>query len=309
MHITEKVKDILDWYSSESPAVKSNIAKILMTGKLAGTGKILILPVDQGFEHGPAKSFAINNNAYDPEYHVKLALDAQLNAYAAPKGMIEYVADKYCAQIPFILKMNSSNSLYSNSNQPMQAITSTIKDAIYLGCTAVGFTIYPGSDDSLYAMQEISELISEAKSHGLATVIWSYPRGGDITKEGETSLDIIAYAAHIAALLGANMIKVKPPSANIAMKSSQKIYATYNANKEDLSARVEHIMKSSFSNKRLVIFSGGATKNDQELYEEVKKIKNGGASGSIIGRNAFQRTHKDALNLLSNIIDIYLEKA
>ena len=215
MYLTENVKKILKGYESESPAVKSNLVKILMSGKLAGTGKMLILPVDQGFEHGPAKSFAVNPAAYDPEYHVRLALDAGLNAYAAPKGMLEAISDEFRGTIPLILKANNSNSLMHKDIEPNQSITGNIQDAVYLGCTAIGFTVYPGSDNSLEMIQEISEMIAEAKSYGLAAIVWSYPRGGDLSKKGETALDIIAYAAHIAALIGANIIKIKLPSEDI----------------------------------------------------------------------------------------------
>jgi class I fructose-bisphosphate aldolase len=306
MHLTNNVKKILKGYESESPAVKSNLVRILMNGKLAGTGKMLILPVDQGFEHGPAKSFSINPVAYDPEYHIKLALDAGLNAYAAPKGMLEAISDEFRGTIPLILKANSSNSLMSKDIEPNQSITANVQDAIYLGCTAIGFTIYPGSDSSLEMIQEISEMISEAKAHGLATVVWSYPRGGDLTKKGETALDVIAYATHIAALIGANIIKVKLPSEDIEDKSAIDIYSKETHEFKNLANRVAHIMKTAFDGKRLVVFSGGTSKNEDELYNEAKAINQGGGNGSIIGRNSFQRPYKEAVELLSNIIKIYL---
>ena len=308
MHLTDKIKQILKDYESESPAVKSNIVKILMSGKLAGTGKMLILPVDQGFEHGPAKSFAPNLSAYDPEYHIKLALDAGLSAYAAPKGMLEAISDEFRGTIPLILKANSSNSLFSRKSDPNQSITANIQDAIHLGCTAIGFTIYPGSDDSLGMIEEVSEMISEAKSYGLATVVWSYARGGDLTKKGETALDIVAYAAHIAALIGANIIKVKPPSEAIEMESVAEIYSKNASNYKNLSNRIKHIMQAAFSSKRLVIFSGGTAKKEDEIYKEIHAINDGGGNGSIIGRNSFQRPYDKAIKLLSNIIKIYLNK-
>jgi len=306
MYLTENVKKILKGYESESPAVKANLVKILMTGKLAGTGKILILPVDQGFEHGPAKSFAVNPAGYDPEYHVKLALDAGLNAYAAPKGMLEAISDEFRGTIPLILKANSSNSLMHKDIEPNQSITGNIQDAIYLGCTAIGFTIYPGSDNSLEMIQEISEMIAEAKSYGLAAIVWSYPRGGDLSKKGETALDTIAYAAHIAALIGANIIKIKLPSEDIEDQSAVSIYSKEMHAYKNLKNRVAHIMQVAFAGKRLVVFSGGSTKTEDEIYKEVDAINKGGGNGSIIGRNSFQRPYKEAVELLSNIIKIYL---
>ena len=208
MQITPQVKEILSYYESDSPGVKTNIARILMHGKLAGTGRVIILPVDQGFEHGPARSFAPNPDAYDPHYHYSLAVEAGLNAYAAPLGMLEAGADTFAGCIPTILKINSSNSLVSNNMPPYQALTGSVHEALRLGCSAIGFTIYPGSDMSLDMMSEMSEIISEAKAYGLAVVIWSYPRGGDLSKPGETALDVCAYAAHIACLLGGHIIKV-----------------------------------------------------------------------------------------------------
>lgn len=308
MHLTRKVKQILKNYESESPAIKSNLVAILMSGKLAGTGKMLILPVDQGFEHGPAKSFNQNLPSYDPEYHIKLAIDAGLNAYAAPKGMLEAISDDFRGTIPLILKANSSNSLMSNEIEPNQAITANIQDALYLGCVALGYTIYPGSDHSLEMIQEISELITEAKSYGLATVVWSYPRGGNLTKKDERALDIIAYATHIAALIGANIIKVKVPSEIIEINPTGEICYKNDINYKLLSDRVEHIMQAAFAKKRLVVFSGGAAKTEKEIYKEISSIHKGGGNGSIIGRNSFQRSYKEALNLLSNIINIYLSQ-
>ena len=124
--------------------MKGNLCRMLMQGRLGGTGKMIILPVDQGFEHGPARSFAPNPAAYDPHYHYQLAIDAGLNAYAAPLGMIEAGADTFAGQIPTILKMNSSNSLVPGSAPFNQAITASVDDALRLGCAAIGFTVYPG---------------------------------------------------------------------------------------------------------------------------------------------------------------------
>ena len=274
-----------------------------MNGKLGGTGKLLILPVDQGYEHGPARSFAPNPEAYDPHYHYKLAIDAGLSAYAAPLGMIEAGADSFAGQIPTILKLNSSNSWSTSKDQ---AIHGSVDDALRLGCSAIGFTIYPGSDYQLEMMEELRELAFEAKEVGLAVVVWSYPRGGNLTKKGETAVDVCAYAAHMAALLGAHIIKVKPPSEHVEQEESKKIYSKINM--ELLSDRVAHVIQSSFNNKRIVVFSGGAAKDVEGLIEEIKQIRDGGGHGSIIGRNTFQRPREEALILLDRIIKIYQNK-
>ena len=308
MKITNNVKNILNQYESDNPGVKTNLARILMSGKLGGTGKLVILPVDQGFEHGPVRSFAKNIDAYNPHYHFKLAIEAGLSAFAAPLGMLEAGADTFAGQIPLIMKTNSSNALSREKNGPYQAITGSVREAIRLGCSAVGFTIYPGSDVSLDMMSEVQEMAAEAKGLGLAVVIWSYPRGGDISKEGETAIDIVSYAAHMAALLGAHIIKVKPPTSHIELSEAKKVYASEKIPVDTLSKRIRHVVQSCFQGKRLVVFSGGVSKDKEGLIDEIKGLYEGGASGSIIGRNSFQRPYKEALNLLDEITNVYKGK-
>jgi class I fructose-bisphosphate aldolase len=307
MKVSEKVKKILSYYESDSPGTKANLARILMHGKLAGTGKMVILPVDQGFEHGPARSFAQNPDAYDPHYHFQLAIDAGLNAYAAPLGMIEAGADSFAGAIPLILKVNSSNSLHNGGSAPHQASTASVRDALRLGCSAIGFTIYPGSDAAFDMIEEIKELSEEAKSYGLAVVVWSYPRGGDLSKIGETAIDICAYGAHMAALIGAHIIKVKPPTQALENLEAIKVYERFNIPVATLKERIEHIMQATFNGRRIVVFSGGVAKNDEDIYSEIRQIHQGGANGSIIGRNTFQRPRKEALEMLDKIIRIYQE--
>jgi fructose-bisphosphate aldolase, class I len=305
MKVSKKVKEILSWYESDNPGTKANIARLLSTGKLAGTGKMVILPVDQGFEHGPARSFAPNPAGYDPMYHPQLAIDAGLNAYATPLGMMEAVASRVAGQIPLILKMNSSNSWARPKDQ---AITGSVNDALRLGCAAIGFTIYPGSDDCFAMMEEFRELAEEAKSVGLATVLWSYPRGGDLSKDGETAMDVCAYAAHMAALLGAHVIKVKLPTDHLEQPDAKKVYDKQKIDISTMAKRVEHVMQSAFAGKRLVVFSGGAAKGEDSVFDDARAIRDGGGNGSIIGRNSFQRSREDALALLGKICDIYLGK-
>ncbi len=305
MALTRKAKEILSWYESDNPGTKANLGRMLMTGKLGGSGKMVILPVDQGFEHGPARSFAVNPAAYDPHYHFKLAIDAGLNAYAAPLGMLEAGADTFAGAIPLILKVNSNNSLVAKDAAPDQAVTGTVKDALRLGCSAIGFTIYPGSHQAYDQMEEIREMAAEAKSLGMAVVIWSYPRGAGLSKDGETGIDITAYAAHMAALLGAHIIKVKPPTAHIEQAEAKKVYESEKIAIHTLAERIAHIKQTTFGGRRLVIFSGGGAKGNAEVLDEVRSIANGGADGSIMGRNAFQRPRDEALGLLSDIVGIY----
>ena len=305
MKLTRKVKEILSWYEGDNPGSKANLARILMHGKLAGTGKMVILPVDQGFEHGPARSFAPNPAAYDPHYHFQLAIDAGLNAFATPLGMIEAGADTFAGQIPLILKMNSSNSWAQEKDQTIYA---SVEDALRLGCTAIGFTIYPGSEYFNEMVEEISELAAEAKSVGLAVVVWSYPRGGKLTKDGETAMDVCAYAAHLAALIGAHIIKVKLPSDHLEQPDAKKVYEAEGIDLSTQASRVSHVMQSVFNSRRLVVFSGGARKGASSVYDDARAIRDGGGNGSIIGRNTFQRPREEAIDMLDRIINIYKGK-
>ena len=300
----KKVKNILKNYSYENPGVLSKLAGIFSHGKLKGTGKLLIYPVDQGFEHGPDASFLKNPPSFDPHYHCQLAVEAGCSAYAAPLGFIESVAQEFAGDIPLILKINSSDSLYKNSKSPRPAITTGIEEALRLGCSAIGFTIYPGSEDSLTMYESLAELSHLAKEVGLPTVVWSYPRGGHLSKQGETALDVVAYSAHIACQLGAHIVKVKPPAdffetAFFKSDSAPKVAS------QSLEERVSHVIQSSFQGRRIVIFSGGPAKSKEELLEEVRLLAKGGSFGSIVGRNVFQRPKEQALELLTEIINIY----
>jgi class I fructose-bisphosphate aldolase len=298
----DAVKAILRGYEGETPGVKANLARMMMQGALAGTGRMVILPVDQGFEHGPARSFAVNPGGYDPHYHWQLAIDAGLSAFAAPLGMLEAGADTFAGQIPTILKVNSANSLMSAGAAKEQAITGSVDDALRLGCSAIGFTIYPGSDAMFGMFEELRAMRAEAAAKGLASVVWSYPRGEGVTKDGETALDVGAYAAHMAALLGAHVIKIKLPTAHIMQDEAKKAYAGDFA---DPAARVAHCVQAAFAGRRIVIFSGGATKGADAVLSDARAIAAGGGHGSIIGRNAFQRPRDEALKLLAEVIAIY----
>jgi class I fructose-bisphosphate aldolase len=305
MKITNRVKKILDGYESDNPGTRANIARILMHGKLGGTGKVVILPVDQGVEHGPARSFAANPAGYDPHYHFQLAVDAGLNAYAAPLGFIEAGAASFAGAIPTILKCNGANSLSTNKDQ---AVTATVSDALRLGCAAIGFTIYPGSEDQYEMMEEIRELAEEAKSVGLAVVMWSYPRGGMLSREGETAMDVCAYAAHLACQLGAHIVKVKPPTDTLFLDAAKKVYQAQKIDVSTMAKRIAHVVQSCFNGRRVVVFSGGEAKDLEGIYNEARAIRDGGGNGSIIGRNTFQRPREDALKMLDSIVRIYQGK-
>jgi class I fructose-bisphosphate aldolase len=305
--MNERVREILSWYGSDSPGTLTNLARLMNTGRLAGTGRFVILPVDQGFEHGPARSFAKNPEGYDPRYHFRLAIDAGCNAYAAPLGFLEAGAAEFAGEIPLILKLNNSDSLYAGTD-PCPAITGSADEALRLGCVAIGFTIYPASSNRNEMYRQIKELTEEAKRKGLAVVVWSYPRGSGISKEGESAIDVCAYAAQIACQLGAHVVKVKPPTSHIEQAAAKKVYESEKIKIDTLAHRVRHVVQSAFNGRRIVIFSGGEAKGNDAVFEEIRGIRDGGGFGSIIGRNSFQRPKRDALEFLGTVMDIYLGK-
>ncbi len=302
--MNERVQDILSWYGSDNAGTRMNLARLLGHGKLGGTGKLVILPVDQGFEHGPARSFAPNAAGYNPHYHFQLAIDAGCNAYAAPLGFLQAGAAEFAGRIPLILKLNNHDVLHDEKD-PLSAVTGSVKDALRLGCSAIGFTIYPGSAHSQTMYAQLRALSEEARDNGLAVVVWSYPRGSALSKEGETAVDVVAYAAQIAAQLGAHIIKVKLPTAHLEQAVAKKVYEAERVPIKTLAERVRHVVQSSFAGRRIVIFSGGAKNDDTNVFEEARAIRDGGGFGSIIGRNSFQRPKADAIKFLQTVMGIY----
>lgn len=304
MRLTPRVREILSWYKTDNNGILTNLARLMNSGALAGTGKLVILPVDQGFEHGPARSFGPNPDGYDPRYHFELALEAGCNAYAAPFGQLAAAAGEFVGEIPLIVKVNNSDSLW-NSKNPVPAVTCSVRDALQLGAAAIGFTIYPGSSFRNEMYEEIRELGEEARSYGLPVIIWSYPRGEGLSKEGETAIDVVSYAAHIACQLGAHIVKVKPPTAHIEQDAARKVYEKQAIKVGTLAERAQHVVRGCFGGRRIVIFSGGEAKGDAEVLEEIRQLKAGGAFGSIMGRNAFQRSRAEGVKLLKQVIATY----
>jgi fructose-bisphosphate aldolase, class I len=303
--MTPRVKEILSWYGADNAGTLTNLARMLNHGRLAGTGKLVILPVDQGIEHGPARSFAPNPPAYNPHYHFQLAIEAGCNAYAAPLGFLEAGARDFAGEIPLILKAND-NDLVRVEKNPNQALTASVQDALRLGCCAVGFTIYPGSAHQLEMYEQLRSCAEEAKRNGLAVVVWSYPRGSDLSKEGESGIDVVGYAVQIAAQLGAHIIKVKLPTAHIELVAARQVFEEQHIPIATAGDRVRHIVDCAFAGRRVVVFSGGAADfDDEKLLDEIRSIHGGGGFGSMIGRNSFQRPRQEALRMLGAVMDIY----
>jgi class I fructose-bisphosphate aldolase len=308
MNTTPRVREILSWYAGETPGSLASLHRILMHGRLGGTGKLVVLPVDQGFEHGPGRSFAPNPAGYDPRYHIQLALDAGCSAYAAPLGQLQAVAVEYAGEVPLILKLNNADSLFKGPD-PVPAVTASVADALRIGATAIGFTIYPGSAGRNTMYEELRLIAAEAKAVGLAVVVWSYPRGSGISKEGQTAVDVAAYAAQVAAQLGAHIIKVKPPTEHIESPEARAALERAGVPLGTLADRVRHVVQGAFDGHRIVIFSGGAAKGTEEVLEENRQTAAGGGFGTIMGRNSFQRPHDEAVELLHAVMDIHAAAA
>jgi class I fructose-bisphosphate aldolase len=303
--MSRRVDEILSWYPSSSHRTIANFRRILEHGRTGGSGKLVILPVDQGFEHGPARSFAPNPDGYDPRYHAQLALDAGCSAHALPLGAAEFVAPTYASELPLILKCNGSDSLFTGAD-PEPADIASVEDALRLECAAVGFTIYPGSSARNHMYENLRRLAADAADAGLPLVVWSYPRGSGVTTEGRTAVDVVAYAAHLACQLGAHIVKVKPPTLRIENDAARLALEHAGVPLDTMSARVRHVVQSAFDGHRVVIFSGGAAKGTGEVLEENRQTAMGGGFGTIMGRNSFQRPHAEAVQLLHNVQDIHL---
>lgn len=295
---------ILSNYRADTAGVRQNLHRLLTHGTLGHTGKLLIYSIDQGFEVGPDQVFGEFSHGYDPWFHFKLACAGKLSALAAPVGIIETSVDQFLGKIPLILKVNSNNNMMAeNTQRRYQSITASVDDALRLGCIGIGFTIYPGSEDSYTMFEELAEISREAKAKGLIVMVWAYPKGPDMTKADETCIDATGYAIHIASLLGAHIIKAKLPSAKIW---NPKLEPQFKKNAlESLPHRLHHVLRCALSRKRIVLFSGGEKVTDAEFLETIHAIAEAGGGGSVIGRNFFQRTFNDGLSLIENVANIY----
>lgn len=305
--MSPRIREILSWYESDCPGTLANLRRLLGRGTLADSGRLVVLPVDQGFEHGPDRSFIPNPLASNPHYHFELALAAGCNAYAAPLGFLEAGVRHFAGELPLILKLNDHEML-NTEKDPLQAVTGSVEQALRLGCAAIGFTIYPGSAQANIMYEQLQAVAEHAKRVGLVVVVWSYPRGRELVRDAETAIDVVSYAAQIAAQLGAHIIKVKLPSEHIAYEDVRSLYEHHEVPIKTLADRVKHVVQSTFDGRRIVIFSGGAKRSDDELLTDVRAIREGGGFGSIIGRNAFQRPYEEAIALLKQIMAIYMDQ-
>jgi class I fructose-bisphosphate aldolase len=313
--------DFIDrvWKDSDrSPNVLRNMAAIYNTGRLAGTGYVSILPVDQGIEHSAGASFAPNPIYFDPENIIKLAIEGGCNAVASTFGVLGSCARKYAHKIPFIVKINH-NEILSYPNKYDQIMYGDIDQAFDMGAAAVGATIYFGSDESARQIQEVSEAFAYAHELGMVTVLWCYLRNSAFTVKGDkdyhVSADLTGQANHLGVTIQADIIKQKLPENNGGYnalkfgKTHKDVYAKLTTdNPIDLT---RYQIANCYMGRAGLINSGGASSGESDLAEAVKTAvinKRAGGMGLISGRKAFQRPMKDGAALLNAIQDVYLEK-
>jgi class I fructose-bisphosphate aldolase len=304
-------------YSDRNQRVLNNLYRIYHTGRLAGTGYLSILPVDQGVEHSAGASFAPNPIYFDPENIVKLAIEAGCNAVASTFGVLSQVARKYAHKIPFIVKINH-NELLTYPSKYDQILFGTVKDAYEMGAAAVGATIYFGSQEASRQIVEISEAFAYAHELGMVTILWCYLRNKAFNKDGtdyHTAADLTGQANHLGATIKADIIKQKLPTNNggyLALqfgKTHKKVYEELTTDHPIDLCRYQ--VANNYMGRIPLINSGGESKGASDLAEAVRTAvinKRAGGSGLIMGRKAFQKPMKEGIEIIHAVQDVYLCK-
>lgn len=303
--------------SNRNPQVIRNLAAIHNHGRLAGTGYMSILPVDQGIEHTAGASFAKNPMYFDPENILKLAVEGGCNAVATTFGTLAIVARKYAHKIPFIVKMNH-NELLTYPTKYDQVMFGTVEGAWNMGAAAVGATIYFGSEQSDLQIVEVAKAFERAHELGMATVLWCYVRNNDFKKGGinyETAADLTGQANHIGVTIQADIIKQKLPDVNGGFtainfgKTDPLMYSKLTTdNPIDL---CRYQVANCYMGRAGLINSGGESHGEDDFAQAVKQAvinKRAGGSGLIMGRKSFQRPFKEGVELMNAVQDVYLAK-
>ncbi len=303
--------------TNRSIPVLRSIQQLYGNGRLAGTGYLSILPVDQGIEHSAGASFAPNPAYFDPENIVKLAIEGGCNAVASTFGVLGAVSRKYAHKIPFIVKINH-NEFLSYPNKFDQLMFGDVEDAWNMGAVAVGATIYFGSDESARQIQEVSEAFAFAHELGMATILWCYMRNSEFKKDGvdyHTAADLTGQANHLGVTIQADIIKQKLPTNNGGYtalkfgKTHPKVYSELTTDHPIDLCRYQ--VMNCYMGRAGLINSGGESKGASDMTEAVTTAvvnKRAGGQGLISGRKAFQKPMKDGIELLNTIQDVYLSK-
>lgn len=303
--------------TNRTPQVIGSMQQMFNTGRLAGTGYLSILPVDQGIEHTAGASFAPNPIYFDPENIVKLAIEGGCNAVASTFGVLASVSRKYAHKIPFMVKLNH-NELMTYPNKFDQVMFGTVEEAWNLGAKAVGATIYFGSEESNRQLIEVAEAFELAHELGMATVLWCYTRNSGFKKDGvdyHTAADLSSQANHLGVTIQADIIKQKLPTNNGGFnalnfaKTHDKVYSELTTDHPIDLTRYQ--VMNNYMGRFGLINSGGASSGASDLAEAVETAvinKRAGGMGLISGRKAFQRPMNEGIELLNSIQDVYLSK-
>jgi class I fructose-bisphosphate aldolase len=308
--------------SNRSPQVIRSLAQLFGNGRLAGTGFLSILPIDQGIEHSAGASFAKNPIYFDPENIVKLAMEGGCNAVATTFGGLAFLSRKYAHKIPFIVKINH-NELLTHPNKYDQVMFGSVQDAWELGAVAVGATIYFGSDESTRQIVEVAQAFEEARSLGLATILWCYTRNNAFKKDDvdyHLSADLTGQANHLGVTIQADIIKQKLPENNGGFKALNMRGTSYGKTDERIYTELtsdhpidlcRYQVANCYMGRAGLINSGGASSGESDMKEAVRTAvinKRAGGMGLISGRKAFQRPVKEGTAILQAIQDVYLAK-
>jgi len=261
-----------------------------------GNGKLLILPIDQGLEHGPIDMFA-NPESIDPDFQFRLAVEGGFSAIALHIGLAEKYAGKYAGKIPIVLKLNGKTNIPSD-DEALSPLTASVEDAVRIGADAVGYTLYVGSPNQVADFTQLRQVRQDANRFGIPLIVWSYPRGRAIElKGGRDSLYAVDYAARVANELGADVVKLNVPDTDSSKKEDQP--SPYDSMELDYGERVSKVVESA--GKTMAIFSGGSKISDEDVLKKAKTCMENGATGLIFGRNIWQRDWEDALEMTSKI--------
>ena len=304
------------WQQSDrNPQVLRSLGQLYGTGRLANTGYLSILPVDQGIEHSAGASFAANPIYFDPENIIKLAIEANCNAVASTLGVLGIVSRKYAHRIPFLVKLNH-NELLSYPNQHDQTLYGSVKQAWNMGAVAIGSTVYFGSPDSRRQLWEVSQMFAAAHELGMATVLWCYVRNSGFSKDGvnyETADDLSSQANHLGVTIEADIIKQKLPEVSNGYgavkfgKTDKNVYDSLtSAHPIDMT---RYQVLNCYAGRASLINSGGDSKGSSDLGEALYTAvvnKRAGGSGLILGRKAFKREIGEGVALLQSVQDVYL---
>jgi class I fructose-bisphosphate aldolase len=308
--------------SSRSPQVLRSLAQLFGNGRLAGTGYLSILPIDQGIEHSAGASFAKNPIYFDPENIIKLAIEGGCNAVATTFGGLSLLSRKYAHKVPFIVKINH-NELLTYPNKFDQVMFGSVHDAWELGAVAVGATIYFGSDESTRQIVEVAQAFEEARSLGLATILWCYTRNNAFKKDGvdyNVAADLTGQANHLGVTIQADIIKQKLPETNGGFKALNMSGSSYGKTDERIYSQLtsdhpidlcRYQVANCYMGRAGLINSGGASSGESDLKEAIRTAvinKRAGGTGLISGRKAFQRPMPEGAALLQAIQDVYLAK-